>query len=241
MASGRHLLAELDRALHTSRDEFRALDIELQASSAALARNQRRQISVYQRLARERLAELDSETFAADLTAADDEARRLLEQRAGALSALHQSISDSETRIDELDAAEHAAQERLDDAEAALNTLLLSVDEQLAQDPAFQERTRAAQQAIDIAGNAATKTAEAEARREQKRKPYDDDPLFSYLWAERYGTSEYRAGLIQRFFDGLIARHIRYEQARQNFYTLNEIPRRLAAHAARLEAEAAGS
>ena len=58
MASGRHLLAELDTALHTSRDEFRALDIELQASSAALARNQRRQISVYQRLARERLAEL---------------------------------------------------------------------------------------------------------------------------------------------------------------------------------------
>ncbi|MEM9172005.1 MAG: hypothetical protein AAGA84_04795 [Pseudomonadota bacterium] len=239
MASGRHLLAELDRALNTSRDEFRALDIELQSASAALARNQRRQISLYQKLAQHRLAEIDSERFTSSADAADKQAQRLLQERSSALSALHQQIADSESRIDALDAVEKNAQQELDDAEVSLNTLLLEVDEALVQDGAFQALRQDAQTALDTAANAAAKTTEAQARREDKRIPYDSDPLFSYLWREGYGTPDYRAGLLQRFMDGLIAKHIRFESARRNYFTLNEIPRRLEQHAARLEETAA--
>ncbi|MEO0574741.1 MAG: hypothetical protein AAF004_04695 [Pseudomonadota bacterium] len=239
MSSGRNTLAEIDRALATSRDEFRALDIELQSASANMARQSRREIAIYQQLARERLASIDAQTFVSAADKADKRAGKLLDQRAAALEALNGQISASEARAEALRTAHDAALAQLDDAEATLNALLATVDETLSSDETYIALTAQVQLALDTASNAAEKTAEAEARRERKRKPYDADPLFSYLWAEHYGTSDYEGGLLQRFGDSFVARHIRFESARRNYFTLIEIPKRLGQHAARLEATAA--
>ncbi|HEV2559996.1 MAG TPA: hypothetical protein VGU45_15355 [Microvirga sp.] len=84
------------------------------------------------------------------------------------------------------------------------------------------------------------KAAQAEADREEKRRPYEADPLFMYLWRRRYGTRDYAAGPFVRYFDRKVAHHIGYEAARVNYALLLALPDRLREHATRLAAGAAG-
>ena len=93
--------------------------------------------------------------------------------------------------------------------------------------------------ALRMAEEADKKAAQAEADREEKRKPYEADPLFMYLWRRRFGTAEYRANRLARYLDRKVARLIGYDKARANYAMLNELPVRLREHAERLKAEAA--
>ncbi|MGL4286356.1 MAG: hypothetical protein ACRCVA_08445 [Phreatobacter sp.] len=90
-----------------------------------------------------------------------------------------------------------------------------------------------AEQAVSVAQAAEKKAKLAEDELETKRKPYEDDPLFTYLWARGYGTQDYQAGNIARLIDGWVARIIRYQDARPNYAMLTEIPQRLREHANR--------
>ncbi len=87
-----------------------------------------------------------------------------------------------------------------------------------------------------MADEAEKKTRVAEEDREAKRKPYEADPLFMYLWNEKFGTADYKAGYVARFFDRMIAKKIRWPDARANYAMLNEIPQRLREHAERCRA-----
>ncbi|HZO12805.1 MAG TPA: hypothetical protein VFB62_06095, partial [Polyangiaceae bacterium] len=81
-----------------------------------------------------------------------------------------------------------------------------------------------------VVEKAEAKAAQAEGDREAKRKPYDADPLFRYLWERRFGSNHYAAGALTRFADSSIARLIGYDEARANYTLLNEIPVRLREH-----------
>lgn len=239
MTAGRLLLASLDKALNLSQDQFRSLDIEVQRTNAALARNQRKQINLYQSLARQRLSEIAAEAFVDSTNRAESEAARLLAVRETKLTEVDEQIDACRAELEQQKTAENEAAERVSAAESALDALLAQVDDALADSAAHQTLVEAAQNAVDTAANAAEKWRDAQTQRETKRIPFEADPLFSYLWAEHYGTSDYRGGLLKRFMDGLVAKHVRYESARRNYHTLNEIPRQLGRHVERLETEAA--
>src|SRR3954468_17364573 len=66
------------------------------------------------------------------------------------------------------------------------------------------------------AARAEEKAAQAEADRDEKRRPYEADPLFMYLWRRRYGTRDYQASNLVRFFDRKVAHLIDFETARIN-------------------------
>jgi hypothetical protein len=91
-----------------------------------------------------------------------------------------------------------------------------------------------------VAERAESKTEDAVADQAAKGAPYEDDKLFMYLWRRQYGTSGYSANPLTRMLDGWVARLIKYDQARPNYWMLNEIPERLAAHAASARATADG-
>ncbi len=77
----------------------------------------------------------------------------------------------------------------------------------------------------------------ATADRAIKRIPYEQDPLFMYLWNRGFGTSEYQANPLVRLLDGWVAKVCEFHQARTDYWMLNEIPNRLAAHVERLRAK----
>lgn len=91
----------------------------------------------------------------------------------------------------------------------------------------------------DVVRNAEEKAARAEAHRDEKRRPYESDPLFMYLWRRRFGTRDYEASNLVRYFDRKVAHLIGYEAARVNYAMLLELPDRLREHAERLKQEAA--
>lgn len=81
------------------------------------------------------------------------------------------------------------------------------------------------------------KAVQAEADRDEKRRPYEDDPLFMYLWKRQFGTASYRGNPFTLYMDRLVARVVGYDKARPNYSLLNEIPDRLREHSRRIISE----
>ncbi len=107
-------------------------------------------------------------------------------------------------------------------------------------DAAGRPRTGEAAAALArMADEAERKAAQAAADRDEKRRPYEADPLFMYLWRRRFGTKAYRAFSPVRYLDRKVAHLVGYEGARANYATLLALPDRLAEHAARLRAREA--
>jgi hypothetical protein len=118
-----------------------------------------------------------------------------------------------------------------------IDELSAGVEARIKTDPAWIAQGTRIAQAEAIAKAGSDKAAQAEADRDSKRQPYENDPLFMYLWRSKYATSAYRAGPIVRFFDSKVAKFVGYDTARANFFMLTEIPVRLRAHANRLAEE----
>src|SRR5690606_40366105 len=127
---------------------------------------------------------------------------------------------------------------RLDEQQSALKAVANEVGRSLDSNPAFQARRKGLAALAEIEAQSLRKTEQAEADREQKGRPYRDDPLFMYLWEAGYGTSGYRANNLVAWLDGKVAALIGFPEARPNFSMLNEIPLRLREHADRQQANA---
>ena len=82
------------------------------------------------------------------------------------------------------------------------------------------------------------KTYQAKADQQEKGAPYRADPLFTYLWDCKYGTSAYKANPLTRFLDNWVARLCDFQSARKNYWMLQEIPERLDEHAKALRSKA---
>ena len=98
--------------------------------------------------------------------------------------------------------------------------------------------TAATAQMLELAEK---KAEQAEADLQEKRQPYEADPLFMYLWRAKFGTPEYRAIPIVKYFDRKVAKLIGFEGARRNYAVLLQLPLRLREHADRLRAELSGA
>ena len=100
--------------------------------------------------------------------------------------------------------------------------------------PAYQEQKNRLKTRVKQAQKAQKKAAQAENDRVEKGKPYEDDPLFMYLWRKKYLTPDYEGGWLTRTLDRWVAKLIDFEEARPNYFMLNELPIRLKDHAERV-------
>ncbi len=131
-----------------------------------------------------------------------------------------------------------AAQAERHTAAAAVEAALEAVDSLRAQAEASVQATaewRAAKTARDaveaVAAEAEKKADASEAELGAKQKPYDDDPLFAYLWRRRFGTREYAGTGFAKTIDRMVAEFVGFTDARPNYAALIEIPLRLREHA----------
>lgn len=231
MLSGAQTLGTLDRGLQGVRKEIDRVDADLSRIGTALTTNKHLQNRTANRLAAIRLDEITRGALSDSLDAADQQARQLFTQREQALNALEHTILNAKEDLRNLESA-RAAQlkevnyhaEEVIDSERGAQTALET-------DANYQAQLTAVRAADSIADEAEDKTAQSQGDRTEKGKPYEDDPLFMYLWQRGYGTSEYSANPLARTLDGWVARRCKYEKARINYWTLLEIPKRLEAHA----------
>ncbi|MGV3576570.1 MAG: hypothetical protein ACO1O4_15695 [Devosia sp.] len=210
----------------------------LARSTEIVAKIKESEAELFRQLAQLRLdpaiqAELDGR-----ISSAESKARESLKSHGKAVDKAQQTI-------DELEAGRASLVERRRDAVAtlaekqkALDALLQQVSARLETDPAYAEKRAAAQALDQVAEQSMEKTLLAEKDREEKGKPYRDDPLFMYLWDSGYGTSAYKANNLIRYLDGLVAGLVGFLKARPNYAMLNDIPLRLREHSERQEANA---
>lgn len=239
MLSGRDTLLQIERTLRSVRDESDRFGREVKSTAEQLARNRQQQAGAIRQLAQLRLSEIERGDLFDSLDSADRRAQQAINDRDQAYADLEEQLTTARRALETLEAQRKLVHEDVDHAAQRLANGEAKVQRHLEEDSAYQAQLTQVRNATQIADAASEKTELAEADRIEKGKPFEDDLLFNYLWQRKYGTSEYRAGLIARWLDGWVAGLIDYQQARPTYFNLLEIPRRLREHAERraLEAE----
>lgn len=231
MWTGTSALQDIDQSLQTIRNDVVRLDDQIAQLSNSLTEKQRHRVKIINDIAAVRLEEIKRGVLHSDMTAADQQVTELLSQRDSALldvnntiKSINGQVSDAEHQRGILLTNVNSVSQKIADKETKIQAELKDDKTYLAQ----LERARTAE---SIAEEANMKADQAQEDMAEKAKPFQDDPLFIYLWDRGFGTTEYSGGLFSRFMDGWVARVIKYESARVNYWNLTEIPKRLDEHA----------
>src|SRR5215212_7664412 len=229
MISGRQALATIEQTIAQARGEEARLDAALKSAADQVARLRAERMDAFRALARHKLDVMTQKGVVGALDTAERQALDLLAQRR---AAAEQAVKDSE-------AERHAKAAALEEALKPIAAVRQQVEAQVRASPEWSAQRARIEDAPTIAAEAEKKAAQADPDREAKRKPYEADPLFMYLWRKKFGTAEDRSGNLVRFFDRKVARLVGYAKARANYAMLNEIPERLREHAERMKGEIA--
>jgi len=238
MWTGLSALKNIDQSVQTIRNDVVRLDAELDHLTSQMASRQRHRAKLINDIASVRLAEIERGELNTNYTAADQQAAKLLEQREQALVELDLSIENVNTRIVDAENERETLLETVNQVSNKIVEIEGQVQQQLQVDQNYLTQFKKAQIAESVAQEAEQKMRRAQADMAKKAEPYQADDLFMYLWNRGYGTTEYVGGLFTRFIDDWVARVIKYEPSRVNYWNLVEIPRRLDEHAQRVSDEA---
>ena len=234
--SGRSALAEIDEALRKARAAQTSIDTPFTAARTEFARLQQTEIGIFARLARLRLLAIEQGDVLPGLDDADRRAEQILGERSAAEAKLDEQIAAAEAALSADEQQRATQQTTVAAAGEAVDTAEAEAQARLAADESYRDQLARTEQADFVADQAEDKTLSAEQDRIEKGKPYEEDPLFTYLWSRAYGTSRYHAWPLTRLLDAKVAKLCGYEAARRNYALLTEIPVRLRAHATEMRA-----
>jgi archaellum component FlaC len=235
MLNGLQVLGSIDQALQQALRESEVIDREVSHLTERLLKLRDDETRTYGELARLRLNTTDGSQLVGKLSHADQQLKALIEQRRIAAQDIELSLNARRARLAILRTERDRSQAVVEEKSAHAQAEEDRVRAELEKDADYVRQKQLAEQATQTARFASQKTGIAENDRATKGKPYEDDPLFMYLWGRGYGTREYRANPLSRAFDALVARHVGYQASRPNYAMLQEIPKRLAEHATHLK------
>lgn len=236
--SGPEALRSLDEALRDIRREEDEIAKRLARSAELVTKIRATEGELFRQLAKVRLDPAVQAELSGRLSQAEVKAREQLEQHSSATTAAEAKLKALDKRIAELGGERASQLSEVEKRQAELKEIAARLASSGARDAAYVAAEARAKELEQVATEAMAKTEQAEGDRETKGKPYRDDPLFMYLWDRKFGTSEYKAGNLLAWLDGLVAQKIGYHKARPNFAMLTEIPVRLREHAERQIADA---
>lgn len=237
MISAREVLGAIENAVAKLRGDEDRLERALRLASEEGARLRLERAEALRALARVRLDTLEREGVVGELDLAERRAVELLSAWRAGLERLDERRRETEARESEARAARDRAAAAFEHAVAAVATLRDEAIPLIRASAEWRDLKTRADEAVKVSEEANRKAVQAEIDRKEKAKPYEADPLFTYLWERRFGTAAYRASPLVRFLDRKVASLIRYDAARADYAMLTEIPVRLREHAARCEAQ----
>lgn len=236
--TGREALHRLDTLVVNARAEFDAAAQAAEGHARRRAELTRLRAEGYRQLAKIRL-DLISAGTDQSLDVAEREAGRLLDEHAAFVARLGEDVLRAEQGLQEAEAQRRTAEAAIDAALHAYETLTAKVENDVEADPAYVNLRQGFEKTKAVVLRAEQKLELARADRAEKRKPYEDDPLFAYLWERGFRTKAYQKKGLTRVLDGWVARLCRYDSACPNYLRLTELPERIAEHLATMKLEAA--
>jgi uncharacterized membrane protein YgcG len=236
MMSGRQALAAIENAVAEARSAEDRFDAVLRSATDQAGRLRAERAEAFKQLARVRLDTLTSDGVTQELDAAERRALALLDKRRGALADLGERRRRDAKAVAQAEEVRHAAAQAYEEALQALEVFEEKAGEAARGTAPYAAAMADVERAVQVLEEARKKAEVAAVDRDEKRKPYESDPLFMYLWRRRFGTAEYKENGFTRFMDRFVARLVGYDKARPNYLMMIELPDRLVEHAARAEA-----
>ena len=236
--TGRDALHRLDTLTSGAREEFNAATQAADGHSRRRADLARLKAEGYRELARMRLDIIKS---GADetLSAAEQQANKLLAEHATFLATIGDKVAAAETALKDKEARRRSGETDVDAALNAYETLTAQVESEVQSDPGYLALKQGYEEAKAVALRAEQKLELAKTDRSEKGKPYEADPLFSYLWERKFRTPDYNKGGLSRMLDNWVAKLCRYDEAYLNYARLTELPDRIAEHMSSMRLEEA--
>jgi chromosome segregation ATPase len=239
MTYGSDTLRIIEEQLSQADRQTGAATAHLEALNRRLGEIRARIGEEIRRLAKFRLDELGANQVIARLDETDRKAVDLFAQRSQAQAEAKRRIAASLENQERLKTERVQQTQQRDALLKQLDDTAAEVKAELVRQEAYQAREKHAAETAARVARSEEKANQAEADRAAKGKPYENDPLFMYLWQRRFLTSQYKAGPLTRSLDGWVARMIGFDAARRNYYMLTQLPLHLRDHAERQAALAA--
>lgn len=231
MWTGRQTLASIERAIADLHREESQLDQALRSAIGDAERLRKERGESLRELARVKLDEMAAGRLANGLDAGERRAVQLLDDYRLRIAAAAERREALVKEVASAEAHRHGAAGEVEQALEVVEGLRAQAESRVQATAEWGAANSVLAEAGAIASEAEKKAASSEAELGAKQKPYDDDPLFIYLWRRRFGTADYRAGNIARMLDRKVADFIGFHGARANYAALIEIPLRLREHA----------
>jgi regulator of replication initiation timing len=231
MWTGRETLGSIESAIGKLYREETQLDGSLKSAVAETERLRKERAESLRELARVKLDEMAAGRLVNNLDAGERRAVQVLDDYRLRIASLNDRRERLLKELESAQADRDAAGKLVEAALAAVEALRAEVEGKVQALAKWRDAKRASDAANGVAGEAEKKAANAEAELGAKQKPYDEDPLFIYLWKRGFGTGRYEAGNFTRFMDRMVADFIGFSSVRPNYAALIEIPLRLREHA----------
>jgi chromosome segregation ATPase len=237
MFTGREALLSIEQAISRIRSDESRLDAALSSAINDAARLRREEAEGFRALARVKLDAIVRDHVITDLDAAERRALAMIDNHRREMEHLAHRRDTSQAALDQAEATKHDRNQDLANVLESLDELRRRTAERLKAASDWQAAKAAVDAAAKIAENADRKASRAEADLAAKGKPYEDDPLFMYLWKKKHGQAEDTSSHFVRFLDRKVARLVGYSDARASYAMLKEIPLRLREHAKNKQAD----
>jgi hypothetical protein len=235
--SGREALSSIEDGIAGVRSNETQLASVLRSAMDEAERQRRTLAETYRSLALVRLDAVMRGDIVGELDAAERRAVDLMRAQKAKLDQLLIRHAGADQKVRDAEVTHRAQTEAVEKAGAPITALSADVSKTLTSDAAWTAEHARVEAMAQVAQGAEEKAKQVEADRDTKRKPYEADPLFMYLWKRGFGTASYSAGNFVRLMDRWVARLVGYDSARPNYVMLNEIPLRLRENAAARETE----
>lgn len=231
MWTGRQTLASIEGAISKLQSEEGQLDQALRSAVGDAERLRKERGEGLRELARIKLDEMTAGRLISNLDAGERRALQILDDYRMRMAAATEQREALLKEVASAEAERHTAAAAVEAALEVVEALRAQVEANVQATPEWNAAKTVRDEADAVATEAEKKAAGSEAELGAKKKPYDDDPLFAYLWRRRFGTAQYGAGRMARYLDRIVADFIGFGDARPNYAALIEIPLRLRQHA----------
>lgn len=238
MQTGRQTLSTIEATIGKLHDEETRIDGALRSSLSQQEQLRSQRGEALRELARVKLGELAAGRLVGQLDAAEQRALQIIEERKHRLANTAERRARAVAEVTVAEHQRHVAGNAVETALAAVETIRAEAEARVKSQPDWQAAKTAVDATAAVAAEADKKASQSEAELGGKKRPYDQDALFLYLWNRNYGTGRYAAGNIARMLDAIVADFVGYSGARANYAMLIEIPARLREHAVSKKAAA---
>ena len=238
MTDGRSILHRIDGSIAQARQKLGETARRTSDQASQLRAVEQAERAAYQVIADIRIESLRGDEIVGTLEAADKRAQSLMAEHDQSLSQAAQIVDANRNALEEAERERRDMEETFAKADARHDAQVEKTYARLQSDDVYQEKANALEHANAIAERARKKLDVVRNDRKNKGAPYEQDPLFSYLWERKFATKDYRAFFLFAGLDRWVARLIKYRDAKLNYQRLLELPERFQEHVDGLEANA---